>query len=55
METVENKVYVNFANKFINDHNNDDKWSPFDRVETCAIIMYANWLEINKTKIIGES
>ena len=40
-----NKDYAELANKFINEHNNNDNWSPFDRLETMAIMMYANWLD----------
>lgn len=33
------------ARQFINEHNDNKNWSPFDRLETMAIIMYAKWLE----------
>ena len=42
---IENKNYVDLAKKFINEHNNNNNWSPFDRIEIIAIMMYAEWLE----------
>lgn len=43
-----NKDYVELANKFINEHDSNGNFSPFDRLETMAIMMYANWLESNQ-------
>ena len=40
-----NKNYVDLAKKFIDEHNNNNNWSPFDRIEIMAIMMYAEWLE----------
>lgn len=37
--------YVELAEKFIGEHNNNSNWSPFDRIEIIAIVMYAEWLE----------
>ena len=45
---TENKDYVELANKFINEHDSNGNFSPFDSLETTAIIMYANWLESNQ-------
>ncbi len=45
---MENINYVELAKKFIDDHNNNINWSPFDRIETTAIVMYAEWLESNR-------
>ena len=41
----ENKNYVELAKKFIDQHNSNNNWSPFDRLERMAVIMYANWLD----------
>lgn len=42
---TENKNFVDLARKFIDEHDSNENWSPFDRVEKMAIIMYAKWLE----------
>ena len=36
---------LELAEKFIEEHNNDDNWSPFDRIEIVAIRLFAQWLE----------
>lgn len=45
----ENKNYVELAKKFIDEHDSNDNWSPFDRIERMAIIIYAEWLESNQS------
>ncbi len=42
---MENINYVELTKKFIDEHNNNINWSPFDRIETTAIVMYTEWLE----------
>ena len=44
---MENIKYVELAKKFIDEHNNNINWSPFDRIEKTAIVMYAEYLESN--------
>jgi hypothetical protein len=39
------KNYIEIANKFIDEHNSNGKWSPFDRIEIVSIMLYAQYLE----------
>lgn len=48
---VENNNYVELAKKFIDEHNNNNNWSPLDRIEMTAIIMFAEWLENNRLSL----
>ena len=48
---VENKNYIDCAKKFIDEHNNNSNWSPLDRIEMTAIIMFAEWLESNRLSL----
>lgn len=48
---VEHKNYVELAKKFIDEHNNNSNWSPLDRIEMTAIIMFAEWLESNRLSL----
>jgi hypothetical protein len=48
---VENKNYVELAKKFVGEHNNNSNWSPLDRIEMTAIIMFAEWLESNRLSL----
>jgi cytochrome c len=45
------KNYVELAKKFIGEHNNNSNWSPLDRIEMTAIIMFAEWLESNRLSL----
>lgn len=47
----ENKNCVELAKKFIDEHNDNSNWSPFDRIEMTAIIMFAEWLESNRLSL----